>query len=166
VDPAIIGKMGGPRAAAKVKTFTDMLGTRLELALAYEDDAVGCAFGPNGIQAAKNAAAGKGGGGNALSRVVAGKGGFGMAIDLAAVMSAVTPLFEAAGKANTLPPTKFESGTTVVAGVTGSGNSLSFYTEVALDKILKVAGQSEKDDAVVSPIPGSPPPTSKDALKK
>jgi len=135
VDPDLVAKVAGPEAGAKVNTFTSILGTKFEFALVYGDKVIGIGMGPNGIKAAQDVANGKAGGGNALTRILTKSGGFGMSADLGAALKAFGPILQAAGKSNEVP--KFENGTTISFGLTGKGNSINAYSEVAVDKILK-----------------------------
>ncbi|MFT5431882.1 MAG: hypothetical protein ACI9OJ_002580 [Myxococcota bacterium] len=136
LDMEMLGKVAGAEQVAEAKKFTDLLGTKIEFAIAYGPKKVGMAMGPNGVKTASEIATGtfKGGADQVVNDFGRGVAML-MHVDVAAAITAFLPIVKEAGAAGELPV--FAAGSSAGFAIAASGSTLTFKSYGTLDKFVK-----------------------------
>ena len=131
-----------PEAVPEAKKVTDVIGTRLEIAIAYGPKAVAMTLGPNAAQTAKTIASGAAIGGGAAAVVANYEKGnaFFLHVDAGHALAAFKPIVEAMGEAKDLPAIK--PGTTFGVAMGGTGSEVTVELSGALDAFVELGKQA------------------------
>ena len=127
-----------PEAATKAKEVTNVIGTRLEFAIAYGPKHMAAAMGPNAVKHATTAASGQQLAGGSAG--VVGSYGPGTAffanMDLGRALKAFRPIMNAAGAGAEIP--EIPAGARFGVSMSGKGNTVSIQVDAALDEFVGI----------------------------
>ncbi len=138
-DLDLIAKVAGPAQAAEVKRVTDILGNKIEFAMAYGPKNIGMAVGPNAAKTAADVAKGSAGSNTALvNRFPAGTAMF-MHVDVNNTMAAWKPVMKMAMSESELAavPT-FPKGTSAGFTMGAAKDTLSMSMYGSVDDFIQL----------------------------